>query len=290
MNIGIIGIGNMGRNHLRVCRKLENTLTGFNVTAIYDPAVKDYDNKESFLNKVPDLHGVIVATPSDTHVEICLELLKINSDLKILVEKPIDDDLSKVALLAPYEENITVGHIERFNPSVRKLKALIDSKAVTEINTIRTRRLNHTTSRSSRYVNLDLLVHDIDVACFLIGSKLKSRQIIKNQTNRDGVVDHSILIGTFDNPSSAALIAEASWSEPEKIRTLELVCSEGKYCLDYVKQSLVFIPFGGQKQDINVNKSEPLYEELAYFVQFIRGCSPNGCSIEDAANAVRQVS
>ena len=36
MKIGIVGVGNMGRNHLRVCRKLESTVDGFTVCARED--------------------------------------------------------------------------------------------------------------------------------------------------------------------------------------------------------------------------------------------------------------
>ena len=290
MNIGIVGIGNMGRNHLRVCKKLEDTLPDFKVSAIYDPGVKEYSDKKKFLNNTSNMDGVIVATPSTTHVDICLELFEMNNNLKILVEKPVDDNLNKAEHLIPHEKNITVGHIERFNPAVKKLKSLIQTKAITGINAIRTKRLNHTPSRSSNYVNLDLLVHDVDVASFLVDCKLKTKNIIKNQTNRDGVVDHSILVGTFNNYQQTALMCEASWSEPEKIRTLELVCNEGKYCLDYVKQSLVHISFTGQKQDITIVKSEPLYEELVHFVKFINNEVSSGCTVQDAITAVREVS
>ena len=290
MKIGIVGVGNMGRNHLRVCRKLESTIDEFSVHVIYDPGVAEYSDKEKFLNSVNQLDGVIVATPSATHVDLCLELLDKNPALKILVEKPVDDDLQRAELLIHHEKSITVGHIERFNPAVRELRSLIEAKHITGINMIRTRRLNHTPSRSSNYVNLDLLVHDIDVAAYLLDAELSNRHIIKNQTNEDGVVDHAIMIGVFNNEQSTVLMSEASWVEPEKIRTLELVCNEGKYCLDYVKQSLCFVSFTGQKEELEVIKSEPLYQELLHFMKFIEGTAPSGCSVHSGIAAVRDAS
>tara|TARA_R100000008_G_scaffold36909_1_gene21040 strand:+ start:1154 stop:2026 length:873 start_codon:yes stop_codon:yes gene_type:complete len=290
MNIGICGIGNMGRNHLRICKKLESTYDDFNISAIYDPNVKEYSNKEEFFNNVQNLSAVIVATPSTNHVDMCLSLLEINSSLKILVEKPIDDNINKAESLLPYQDNISVGHIERFNPAVKKLKSLIEEKVITGISVIRTKRLNHTTSRASKYVNLDLLVHDVDISNFLLDSNLENKNIIKNETNKDGVVDHAILTGCYNNFEKTALICEASWSEPEKIRTLELVCNEGKYCLDYMKQSLSYTSYAGQTEEIAIKKSEPLYEELLHFKSFVDRQVPPGCTVSDAIRALREAS
>ena len=250
MKVGLCGVGNMGRNHLRLCKKMEKATSGFTISAIYDPNVKEYSDEKKFHNKVKEMDAIIVATPSRNHVDVCLKLLKINKNLKFLIEKPIDDDIQKAELLLPYQENILVGHIERFNPAVKKIKSLIKDNVITGINTIRTKRLNHTTSRICDYVNLDLLVHDVDIANYLLGSNLESKKLIKSESNRDGVVDHAILTGRYNNTEKTVLICEASWSEPEKIRTLELICNEGKYCLDYIKQSLKYISYTGKTQNI----------------------------------------
>ena len=290
MDIGLVGLGNMGRNHLRVCRKLENEFYNFNLSALYDPAHPGENSLDSFMELVPKLDGVIICAPSHKHSDIALSLLAANKNLKLLIEKPIDDDLEKAKLLFDYSENIFVGHIERFNPAVRKLKELIDNNQITGINAIRTKRLGNFIARSSQFVNLDLLVHDVDVANFLINSNQSSHYIIKNQTRRDGKTDHAVLVATYDNKEKTSLISEASWIEPEKIRNLELVCNEGKYYMDYIKQEISFISYTGDVQKISVEKREPLYEELVHFKKFIDGEVETGCSVFDAVKALNEVS
>jgi len=290
MEIGLCGLGNMGRNHLRVCRKLESEYSDFNLTWLYDPEHKGVDNLEEFMNNVPNMDAAIICAPSHKHSDIAINLLKANSNIKLLIEKPIDDDIKKAELLYNYADNIFVGHIERFNPAVRMLKQMIDSKKITGINAIRTKRLGNFIARSSQFVNLDLLVHDVDVANFLLNSPQSSRHIVKNQTRKDGKTDHAILVATYENKERTTLVAEASWIEPEKIRNLELVCNEGKYCMDYIKQEINFISYTGDIQKIHVEKREPLYEELLQFKRFVSGEAPSGCSVFDAITALNEVS
>ena len=171
IKIGLCGLGNMGRNHLRVCKKIEDEYSDFKVTSLYDPNIKGFENKHLFLSNAESLNGVIICAPSDKHVDIALELFKINSDIKLLIEKPIDADIKKASSLLSHSDKILVGHIERFNPAVRKLKELIDAKTITGISAIRTRRLGNFVARSSQFVNLDLLVHDVDIANFLLSDK-----------------------------------------------------------------------------------------------------------------------
>ena len=75
----------------------------------------------------------------------------------------------------------------------------------------------------------------------------------------------------------------------EKIRNLELVCNEGKYYMDYIKQEIKFISYTGDVQDVFVKKKEPLYEELRHFKRFIEGKESTGCSVFDAVNALIEV-
>ncbi len=289
MNIGLVGLGNMGRNHLRVCRKLEDEFEDFNLTTLYDPAHEGMNDLESFMNSVASLDGVIICAPSHLHVDISQKLFSINNSIKLLIEKPIDDDIEKAQTLVEYEDRIFVGHIERFNPAVRKLKEMIELKEITGINTIRTKRLGNFIARSSQYVNLDLLVHDVDVANFLLGAGHIEKRIVKNQTKNDGKTDHAILLAVYDNKQRTTLVSEASWIEPEKIRNLELVCNEGKYYMDYIKQEIKFISYTGDVQNIKVEKKEPLYEELVHFKEFVDNKKPTGCSVNDAIIALHEV-
>ena len=45
LKVGVIGLGSMGKNHLRVIEKVE----GLKLTGVYDPIIKDNSMKNSSL-------------------------------------------------------------------------------------------------------------------------------------------------------------------------------------------------------------------------------------------------
>ncbi|WML35863.1 Gfo/Idh/MocA family oxidoreductase [Clostridium sp. OS1-26] len=76
MKIGIIGLGRMGKNHLRVLNHLRSSVddisiydtdikTMIEMSKIYD--VKHYEDLDSFLDNV---NAVIICTPTTTHYEL----------------------------------------------------------------------------------------------------------------------------------------------------------------------------------------------------------------------------
>src|SRR5262249_19690532 len=128
----LVGLGRMGRNHLRVLRETP----GFELVAVVDahaaapadlgaiPLFKSL--KDPAAAKV-DFQAGVVATPTATHYEVAMELVSMGKHL--LVEKPIAStyDEAKKVIGAAQEKGLTlvVGHVERFNPAVRKLREVI---------------------------------------------------------------------------------------------------------------------------------------------------------------------
>src|ERR1700761_655731 len=88
LRIVVFGVGRMGRNHLR----LASESTDFELVAIVDPVFK---NPPRPVPVFPDINGLkdvefdaaIVATPTATHRDVVLDLIKMKKH--VLVEKPI---------------------------------------------------------------------------------------------------------------------------------------------------------------------------------------------------------
>ena len=78
------------------------------------------------LSKV-DFDAAVIATPTATHHDVALELIAMGKHL--LVEKPIASTYAegREVLAAAHAKNVklAVGHVERFNPAVRKLREII---------------------------------------------------------------------------------------------------------------------------------------------------------------------
>ena len=91
-----------------------------------------------------------------------------------MVEKPIatsEKDCKELISLAKKNKLVLlVGHIERFNPVITKLKSIIDKFKVRIINI---ERLSFVNTRNQDIDTVqDLMIHDIDLLNFLIKSKI----------------------------------------------------------------------------------------------------------------------
>lgn len=124
----------------------------------------------------PSIDAVVIGTPTHTHIEMLIRA--VDSDKKILLEKPIDLDLDKIdaawAAIEPKAPFVMLGFCRRFDPSFREVR---DRVAQGEIGTIRALRI---TSRDpepppAAYLDAsggmfkDMTVHDFDMARYQLG-------------------------------------------------------------------------------------------------------------------------
>jgi predicted dehydrogenase len=117
-----------------------------------------------------DLRGKIdmatVASPGVTHHAIAADLLRWGID--VLLEKPMATTLGEArelgAIAAAHQRILQIGHLERFNPAIEHLGALLHAPRFIECH-----RLAPFTERGTDVdVVLDLMVHDLDVILSLI--------------------------------------------------------------------------------------------------------------------------
>jgi predicted dehydrogenase len=192
LRIGIMGLGRMGQNHVRVLSLLKTAEIGF----VYD-IDRERAEQDGKLAGAPATHdletaleqvdAVVIATPTVTHDQF----IRLAADhvRHIFVEKPVTQSLQSSRAVMAFAEakslNLQVGFIERFNPAVVELKRLLDDSAgVISVDFIRTNRL------SSRITDVDvvvdLMIHDIDLALHLNGP---AREIVARGMARDGSIE-----------------------------------------------------------------------------------------------------
>jgi glycosyltransferase involved in cell wall biosynthesis len=122
------------------------------------------DYREMIACAAPDL--VVVVTPTATHFEVASFALE--HGCHTLIEKPIaralDEALALVELSREQGVILAVGHVERFNPAVRRLKQLLEEGTLGTIYQLHARRLGPFPPRIRDVgVTLDLATHDLDV-------------------------------------------------------------------------------------------------------------------------------
>ena len=177
--IGVVGAGHLGRHHIK---HLSNH-KGVDFVGVFDineDSLKNicYEFSVMPLKSLEELislcEAVNIVTPTNTHFDIAKKFLNQRKD--VFIEKPItntvEEALSLIDLAKTNECILQVGHIERFNPTINKLKELVDNPHYIEIE-----RLAPFQARGTEVpVVLDLMVHDIDLILEMVNSPLASVQ------------------------------------------------------------------------------------------------------------------
>lgn len=274
MRIGVIGTGAMGQHHLRIYSEMNNIeLVGLcdidkkraeSLARIYK-TTPYFDHKELLKQ---ELDAVSVVVPTTFHARIALDAIE--SGTHLLVEKPIADTLENADAIinASHDAKVKlmVGHIERFNPAVLKLREIIDSGMLGKIVSISSRRVGPFNPRIRDVgIIMDLGVHDIDVISYLYGRKINEVYTIAG-SDIHSFEDHASILLRCDTNLSG--MVETNWLTPHKIRNLTAIGLKGVAYLDYIKQT-VELHDKAWIRTAKVEPREPLKNELEHFIKAV---------------------
>ena len=177
VKIGVVGAGHLGKHHIKHLsnHSLVDFVGFFDTDQDNAQLVSKKFNVESFDNEndlIEASEGINIVTPTETHYDIAIKCLEKKKD--IFIEKPItntSEQAKKIIALSEKNQNIVqVGHIERFNPTIKQLKKVITAPHCIEIE-----RLAPFQTRGTEVpVILDLMVHDIDLVLSMVNEKIEN--------------------------------------------------------------------------------------------------------------------
>lgn len=307
INVGVIGAGSMGKNHLR----LYSELPQFNLVGYFDPsdnssqyaslyATTQFSTIDELLEKVD---AVSVAAPSSLHKEIGLHVA--SKKKHALIEKPLALNYTDAKLLAEAFKDagtiLMVGQIERFNPVVSELaKILSTEEDVVAINIQRCSPWNGRISDAD--VIQDLMIHDIDLLINLLDSSKVEKvsafgRIVKSEKNQ---IDYAQAILQFSSGAISSLVA--SRITEDKIREIVIHTKDSLISANLLNQSLTITKRTNYtdshhsalyKQEniterVFVSPVEPLKQEIVTFADAINGSSMDYfVSGESACESIR---
>lgn len=297
-NVGVIGVGSMGYNHVRIYSELENA----NLVAISDMVrgtldkiskefntvgYVDYDN----ILQIDDIEVVNICVPTVFHHDVVMRAIEAGKN--VLVEKPIASKLNEAEEMIKAAEDagvtLATGHVERFNPAVRVAKKLIDEGAIGEVVTANSKRLGPFPPRIRDVgVAIDLAIHDIDIFNYLFNSRANT--VFANMSSKlknCEFEDHAEIMTKYD--SGVLSILETNWLTPYKKRQLNITGIDGIISVDYGNQTVTLFKENNQVEDIKVENKEPLKEELRSFVDCVQNNTPPEVSGKDGYEALRIV-
>ncbi len=289
LKVGVIGIGQIGKEHARIYKALpEAQLIGLCDT---DAERKDradalgipfYPDFKALIGKVD---AVSVATPTYLHYPVAKAFLE--AGIHTLIEKPITLKLTEadelIALARRKNCSLQVGHIERFNPGFKRIEEIAKNIRFFEIH-----RLGPFTGRINDCgVVLDLMIHDLDIVLSLVKSEIASFDAIGVNvlTPFEDIANVRI---KFKNGAIADITA--SRLTFEKQRKIRIFQEDAYISLDYeAQQSKIFRKEGNQitQETIDIQKAEPLKEELQSFLNEILNGRSLGRPDEAARDALR---
>ena len=291
MRVGVVGLGSMGQNHVRILSEKGVLACVADIVPEVAKAVAEKYSVEHFLSYQQllktDIDAVVVVTPTDTHEKVASEAIRAGKH--VLLEKPMTGSSEKLRVLSAMAKERKVvlagGFTERYNPIVDFAHRSLHAGEFGELITAATRRVSSMPTRIRDVgVIMDLGVHDIDVIQFVVGKPATSVYALGGQGKGMKYEDHANVLMGFEGGTTG--FVEVNWLTPMKVRKLALTCSKNFVEVDYMDQAasvcsssfrpfesgnLFNVPIDVDRRQIALKKEEPLKRELSDFLAAVSG-------------------
>lgn len=287
--IAVVGAGKWGRNHVKTFHQLgvlsaiveldaklrENLLRDY-------PDIPIYDGLDPIIHD-PDIDGISIATPAQTHYEIARALL--NAGKNVLVEKPITlfvkqaEELQSIALAK--SAILMVGHVLLYHPAVLKIKSLIEEGRLGALQYIYSNRLNLGTVRKEENSLWSFAPHDIAIINFLVGSEPIAVEARGGVFLQPGI--HDVTVTNLTYPKNVIAHIHVSWIHPFKEQRLVVIGDKSMIVFEDSRPAdkLILYPKGidwvsgspitrdGGFQVVEFDNEQPLMAECRHFIDSI---------------------
>ncbi|MCI6557637.1 Gfo/Idh/MocA family protein [Schaalia hyovaginalis] len=308
IRVGILGIGSMGRHHVRNARNTK----GFDLVALADPA-GDKFGVAGDLAVLPDVDALIaegvdaaiVAVPTVFHEEAALKLAE--AGVHALVEKPLSFSVESGERIAKAFSDAgligAVGYVERCNPALLEMRRRIRDGQLGEVYQIITRRQSPFPARIADVgVVKDLATHDVDLAAWVAGSTYET--VYAQTAYRSGREHEDMMVASGRFANGVLVNHLVNWLSPYKDRTTIVTGERGALVADTAMGDLTFYENGsfpvewdqianfrgvseGEVTRYALAKREPLAVEHEHFRDAILGVSNEHVSMGEGLTTLR---
>ena len=271
VNVIVVGVGHLGKQHARVYRELD----GARLLGVVDSDPEKARGVAAGLDVphyhelTPELlsqvHAASVVTPTPSHFAVASGLVR--EGVSVLVEKPMTSSLAEAEQLLKIaqESGVTlqVGHIERFNPVVLAALPYIHDPIFIECD-----RIHPFSFRSvETSVVLDLMIHDIDIVLNVVNSPVASMDAVGTRV-LSGTEDLANARITFVNGCTAMF--KSSRVAIQKSRKMRIFGYNSYISLDYIAKTGMRISLkeGFDRQKIDFRRMATLEESQGAFPLF----------------------
>jgi len=264
IRIGLIGLGYWGPNYARIFNELDQSdliiccdLEERNLEKIKKiyPRVETVSNYKKLIDW--QLEAVFITTPPETHYQIAKFFLE--NKINVFLEKPFVSNYQEGESLRRIAKKnkltLMVGHVYEFNPTIIKVKEILDKNQLGEVYYVYAQRLGLGPIRKQANALWDLATHDISVALNLFERFPRKVFALGGSYIQKNVEDIVFLSLTFGK--NLIFNIQVTWIAPEKIRKTIIVGSKGMLMIDDVNknESLKFFDHKINRKMLNQSSS-----------------------------------
>ncbi|MBL8013131.1 MAG: Gfo/Idh/MocA family oxidoreductase [Candidatus Omnitrophica bacterium] len=301
VNIGVIGCGHWGPNHIRVFSQSLNSkvvmcadLDQKRLTSIQAlfPSIKTTTDYKAILNH-PDIDAVVISVPTNMHYSFAKEALEHGKH--VLCEKPLalipQECLALKELALKQKKVLMVGHIFVFNAGIVKLREYIQTGEIGKVQYAHSERTNLGPFRYDVNALWDLAPHDISIFNYMlnacpVGVSARGQKCLGSNLD-------DLCFATIEYPNNILVNVHVSWLDPKKVRQITIVGDKKMLAWDdldnvgpiklydkHVEKTSVYYETYGEFQLLsregnitipNVGFNEPLKAQGKFFIDCIEG-------------------
>lgn len=310
VNIAVVGCGYWGPNLIRNFESLEESMikTVCDLDAERLAKMKrlypDAEITSDFDQVLQDnqIHAVVIAVPTRYHHEFGKRCLLAGKHT--FIEKPLASSVAQCEELVQLakQRNLTlmVGHTFIYSSPVRKIKEIIDSGELGDLQYVNSRRLNLGLFQKDINVTWDLAPHDISIILYILNEMPKRVGCHGKAHVTPGIEDVTSMSLNFNNGGFA--MVHNSWLDPNKVREMTFVGTKKMLVYDdiepmekikifdkRVQKPPHYETFGefhysyhyGDMYIPHIKQVEPLKVECQHFIDCIKtGGKSESCGLE----------
>lgn len=285
MKVLLIGLGSIGKKHVHALKSIDPHIE---ITALRS---RDQDTTVDGVQSVTAEEQIdyaaidfaVISNPTYLHGQTVSWLL--DKKVPMFIEKPVFHSLEFDALVKQIEDAKLISYVAcnlRFLESLEFLKQSLTGKRINEVNSYcgsflpEWRPGQDVQSNYSAHaelgggVHLDL-IHEIDYACWLFGLPVSTQRYVTSTSSLQlNSIDYAHYLLKYE---SFTMSVTLNYFRKDAKRALEVVCEDGTYTVDLLKNSVDFM---GQTVFSSSQKIADTYEkQLRYFIQqWKTGISP----------------
>ena len=306
LNVGIIGMGRMGKSHAGFFTTCPETrLVGF-----YDPseaACKEgvekfgapvFGSADELINS-PDVDAIVITSPTYCHAVDVLKVLKTNKHL--FCEKPLCRNWAEADAIrqaaAQSKTRLQIGFVRRFSPAQ---KMMVDWVKEGKLGTPRYCHIDLFTGKFQRMpgdwfanytlcggVVLDMLSHHLDLLAWSFGkpASLYAQGFLEDPRLPEPVDYNSATI-TFANGVICNIAS--GWNRFGRgANFMEIYGDKGYAAFTWGKNSVSFMPKGGAMEEVAAPAVDnPYHEGFRHWLRSIQENRQPDVTLDDAFNAL----